>query len=150
MNREKAVRLGIGEAIRGNLSYESVSIKVYDEVTTNEIPGEEIYVLFTQQTAQNDSLYNRFLWRCVQTMEIVSKQFSSVSKDIVDDISEQIEQIIIYPNNQPGEGYTTVQSGWEIKDILLESVTYTEFELERGKYEITKILNVSCIALKIS
>ena len=150
MNREKAARYSLGEPIRNILTYDSASVKVYDAVTTNEVPNEDKYVLFTQQTAQNDADYTMFRWRCAQTIEIVSKQYSSVSKDIVDDISEQIEQTILYPNNQPGEGYYAAQTGWEIKDILLDSVTYTEFILETNRYEITKILQFSYIITKIS
>jgi hypothetical protein len=150
VNREQAIRLGFGQAIKGQITYDTLDIKSYDEVTTNEVPDEKMYILFTQQTATNASNYTRFSWNCIQTIEIVSKQRSSVSKNIVDVIGEQIEQIIIYPENQPGEGYMTPQAGWEFRDILLESVTYTEFVLDNNYYEITKILQVSCIATKIS
>lgn len=149
MNREKAGRMGFYDTIKDILSYDSQQIHVYDEATTLEVPGEKTYVLLTQQTANNDSTYPRFQWRCVQTLEIVSKQIGSVSKDITDDISEQIEQAIIYPYNQPGEGGLTAQQGWEFKDVLLESVNYTEFRLEENLWEITKILTFSYIIIKI-
>lgn len=150
MNREKAGRDGFGNAIDGQLSYNSVPVNHYDEVTTNEVAGETTYVLLTQQTANNISDFRRFRWNCVQTVEIVSKQINSVSKDIVDEISEQIEQIIIYPDNQPGNGGLVVQTGWEFSDVLLESVSYTEFQLESNYYEITKVLNFSYIITKLS
>lgn len=150
MNRDKACRNGIGDAINGQLSYDGNQVHHYDEATTNEVPNEKLYVLLTQQTANNAADFTRFRWRCVQTVEIVSKQINSVSKDIVDDVGEQIEQIIIYPDNQPGNGGMIAQAGWEFSDVLLESVNYTEFQLENNFYEITKILNFSYIATKLS
>jgi hypothetical protein len=150
MNRDKAGRNGFGDAIDGQLSYDGNPVHHYDEVTTAEVPGETLYVLLTQQTANNNADFRRFRWRCIQTIEIVSKQINSVSKDIVDDVSEQIEQIIIYPENQPGNGGLTAQPGWEFSDVLLESVNYTEFQLENNFYEITKILNFSYIITKLS
>jgi hypothetical protein len=149
-NREKAGRDGLGNAIDGRLSYNSQSVHHYDEVTTNEVPDETLYVLLTQQTASNISDFRRFRWQCLQTVEIVSKQINSVSKDIVDHISEQIEQIIIYPDNQPGNGGMIAQDGWEFSDVQLESVNYTEFQLENNFYEITKILNFSYIITRLS
>lgn len=140
--------MGIYDTIKNILSYDGNTIHTYDEATTLEVSNELTYVLLTQQTANNDADYTRFKWRCVQTVEIVSKQIGSVSKDIVDDISEQLEQAIIYPQNKPGEGGMTAQAGWEFEDTLLESVNYTEFQLETNLWEITKILNISYIIIK--
>jgi hypothetical protein len=150
MNRDKAVRMGVYEAIKTSLSYDGADVHVYDDATTNEVPNENKYVLLTSQSAVNASDYRRFRWNCVQTIEIVSKQLSSVSKDIVDDIGEQIEQIIAYPQNQPGNGFMAPQNGWEFSDILIESSNYIDFELSTNSYEITKILQISCIATKLT
>lgn len=150
MNREKAVRMGFYDAIKDALSYASVSVKVYDSLTTNELENETEYVLLTQQSAVNNADFRRFRWNCIQTIEITSKQYSSVSKDIVDDISEQIEQIITYPTNQPGNGYLAAQTGWEFSDLLLESSSYIEVQLAANYYEITKVLQISCIATKLT
>lgn len=150
MNREKAVRMGFYDAIKTGLSYDSNAVHTYDSATTNEVPDEMQYVLLDQQSSVNNSDFRRFRWNCVQTIEITSKQLSSVSKDIVDDISEQIEQILIYPKNQPGEGGMIAQNGWEFSDVLLESTNYIEFEVSSNFYEITKVLQFSCIATKLS
>jgi hypothetical protein len=150
MNREKAIRMGFYDAIKTALSYDSNTVHTYDSLTTNEVTSEMQYVLLTQQSSVNNSDFRRFRWNCIQTIEITSKQFSSVSKDIVDDISEQIEQIIIYPDNQPGNGGMVAQSGWEFTDVLLESTNYIEVELSTNYYEITKVLQVSCIATKLT
>lgn len=150
MNRDKALRNGYGDAVKDQLTYDSVAIKIYDSVTTSEVLNEQTYVLLSQQTAVDQSDFRMFRWKCVQTIEIVSKQYNSVSKDIVDDISEQIEQIIIYPDNQPGNGGMAPQDGWEFKDVILDSVSYTEFNLTNNYYEITKILQFSCIITKNS
>jgi hypothetical protein len=114
------------------------------------VPDEKQYFLLAQQSSVNASDFRRFRWNCVQTIEIASKQLGSVSKDIVDDISEQIEQILIYPKNQPGEGGMINQDGWEFSDVLLESTNYVEFEISDNFYEITKVLQISCIATKLS
>ncbi len=150
MNREKAVRMGFYDAIKSALSYDGSDVHAYDDATTNEVPGEVKYVLLTSQSSVNASDFRRFRWNCVQTIEIVSKQLSSVSKDIVDDIGEQIEQIITYPNNQPGNGFMAPQDGWEFSDILLETSNYVDFEVATNNYEITKILQISCIATKLT
>jgi hypothetical protein len=150
MNREVAIRMGFYDAIKSALSYDGNAVHVYDSVTTNEVPNETLYVLLDQQSSVNSGDYTRFRWNCVQTIEITSKQYSSVSKDIVDTISDQIEQIVIYPNNKPGKGYMAPQAGWEFSDILLESTNYIDFDLGDNFYEITKVLQISCIATKIS
>ena len=150
MNREKAVRMGFYDAIKTALSYDSSPVHVYDSLTTNEVQNEMQYVLLAQQSGVNNADFRRFRWNCVQTMEITSKQYSSVSKDIVDDICEQIEQIITYPHNQPGNGGMIAQSGWEFTDILLESTNYIEVEISANYYEITKVLQFSCIATKLT
>jgi len=150
MNRDKAVRMGFYDAIKVALSYDSNPVRAYDSLTTNEVPDERQYVLLTQQSGVNSADFRRFRWNCIQTIEITSKQYSSVSKDIVDDISEQIEQIIIYPANQPGNGGMIAQSGWEFSDILLESTNYIEVEISANYYEITKVLQLSCIATKLT
>lgn len=150
MNREKAVRMGFYDAIKTALSYEGNAVHTYDSLTTNEVTNEMLYVLLTQQSSVNSADFRRFRWNCVQTIEITSKQYSSVSKDIVDDICEQIEQIVTYPQNQPGNGYLAAQTGWEFSDILLESTNYIEVEISANYYEITKVLQFSCIATKLS
>lgn len=150
MNREKAVRMGFYDAIKTALSYDGNAVHTYDSLTTNEVADETQYVLLTQQSSVNNADFRRFRWNCIQTIEITSKQRSSVSKDIVDDICEQIEQIITYPQNQPGNGYLAAQSGWEFSDIMLESTNYIEVILETNYYEITKVLQFSCIATKLS
>lgn len=150
MNRDKAVRMGFYDAIKTVLSYDSNPVHVYDSLTTNEVTSEMQYVLLTQQSGINNADFRRFRWNCIQTIEITSKQYSSVSKDIVDDISEQIEQIITYPQNQPGNGGMIAQTGWEFTDILLESTNYIEVELSANYYEITKVLQFSCIATKLT
>lgn len=150
MNREKAVRMGFYDAIKTALSYDSNAVHTYDSLTTNEVEEEKQYVLLTQQSGVNNADFRRFRWNCVQTIEITSKQYSSVSKDIVDDISEQVEQIIIYPENQPGNGGMIAQTGWEFSDVLLESTNYIEVEISANYYEITKVLQFSCIATKLT
>ncbi len=150
MNREKAIRMGHYEAIKDSLSYDGKPVHVYDSVTTGEEPDENLYVLLTSQSSVNNSDFRRFRWNTVQSFEIVSKQLSSVSKDIVDDISEQIEQILMYVDNQPGNGGMISQPGWEFQDVILESANYIDFELSQNFYEITKVLQISCIATKIS
>ena len=142
--------MGFYDAIKAALSYDGNPVHTYDSLTTNEVTNEQQYVLLTQQSSVNNADFRRFRWDCVQTIEITSKQYSSVSKDIVDDISEQIEQIVIYPQNQPGNGYLAAQSGWEFSDILLESTNYIEVELSANYYEITKVLQISCIATKLT
>jgi hypothetical protein len=142
--------MGHYEAIKNSLSYDGNPVHVYDSTTTGEVPDENIYVLLTTQSSVNASDFSRFRWNCVQSLEIVSKQMGSVSKDIVDDISEQIEQILTYVKNQPGEGGMINQSGWSFQDVILESVNYIEFDLSTNFYEIAKVLQISCIATKIS
>lgn len=149
MNREKAIRSGFGDTVKSVLSYDSNQIHIYDEAATLEVPNEKLYALLTQQTANNDADYTRFRWRCTQTIEIVSKQISSVSKDIVDEVSEQIEAAVIYPGGQTGNGTLAAQTGWEFSDILLDSVNYTEFQLNTNTWEITKILIFSLIITKL-
>lgn len=150
MNRDKAIRNGFYDTLKDQLTYDSNPVHIYDSATSGEVAGENIYVLLTSQSSVNDGNYRQFRWNSVQAIEIVSKQISSVSKDIVDDISEQIEQLLIYASGQTGKGSLTAQQGWEFDDLLLESTNYIDFQLNTNDWEITKVLQFSLIVTKLS
>lgn len=145
MNREKAIRDGFSQGLTGQINYGGNPVNQYDSVTTGEAgPNEKQYIVYTTQSAQFLQHDERHRWQCVLDMEIVSKQLGSVSKDIVDDISEQVEAVILH-----GSGIVQ-QDGWDIQGVFLDQVQNTEFELSNNFYEISKILTFQMIITKLS
>lgn len=146
MDREKAIRLAYFEALDGNLTYESSQVQVFDN-KFEPVANSSTYVLFSNQSSQDQGNFSSFRWTSRITLQIVSKTQSAVSSDVVDDVGEQIEAIIF-----PGEPKTNgliQQSGWQIINVSLDSANYTTLELSPTNTVITKLLTFSQTITKI-
>lgn len=147
MNREAAIRAGFSDTLKTGIINGSAQVHIYDSSPTGEVQNELLYMLLTGQSSVLQPEDGAFTWSCLQTIEIVHKQMGSVTKQIVDSISEQIENAIIFVAD--GNGMTD-QQGWQFLNVFLENVNYSEFELSENFYEITKILDFRVAITKIS
>jgi hypothetical protein len=120
MNREKVIRQAYYNVLNGNLSYNSINVPIYDEKVES---NEDVYVLMVAQDAVDTGDFHRQSWISTITFDIVSKQYASVSKDIVDAVSEQIENIVKPTASAIG---LEQQAGWQITNVRLSQVNYSE------------------------
>lgn len=146
MNREQAIRKGFYDTLKTGITNNSNEVHIYDSSTIGNVPNEKLYIIMTGQSALLQPEDCAFTWSCIQTLEIVHKQLGSATKEVVDNISEQIEQAIIYVAN--GNGMTE-QAGWEFHSVFLEQANYADFELAPNSREVTKILDFRVIVTKI-
>lgn len=143
MTREKAIRLKIYELLNGNVSYESSPVPVHDAVLQDD--ENNSYILLTLQRASNKSNFHQDTWDCEQDIEIYSKQMQSVSKDVVDDIAEQVETLI-YQSLRSGVNY----NGWQINNVMLSTTENNAFMLSETKSIVSKFMTFRLTATKIS
>lgn len=126
MNREKALRKGVYEALFENLvlvgytgPLENYVVPVYDSKL--ETP-DEVYCLITTQFSIYDGNFTKYSWRATIELEIFHMQQNSATNDVVDDIGEAIEAIII-PTQKPTGNGIIQQPGWLITNVQCDSVT---------------------------
>lgn len=128
MNRDKAVRMSFFDALNGELTYNSVAVPISDMKLETDAP---VYVLITRQTATlSPQNYDTFIWETTLTLEIHSVHQDSVTKDIVDEVGEQIEQIII--GTSPQDNGLVQQEGWVIDNVYLSNSSYGGDYLKHG------------------
>lgn len=132
----KPLRLGIYAVINGQLTYDSADVPVYDEkVFTGSVPA--LYVLLSTQQEnpageENDCMFIRDSFIDI---EIIRTTRSEVSKDTIDDVSDQIYQLLI-PSHQTA-GFTV--TGFNISNPRLVSAITRELEISATESILRKI-----------
>ena len=105
------LRKAFYEALNGQLTYNSVDVPVYDEIAPNNAPSSFV-IISTGTTVDNDTLTS-FQSENTLLIDIVSKTGVSVSKDVVDNIANQVFLILKpSPNTNgliPQAGFTFSQ-----------------------------------------
>lgn len=121
MNREQAVREGFYQRLNGltvDLPGEGpLSVPVYSNKNESD---ELVYVLITNQFAQNRSDLAVYRWKVNLTIEIYHIQQNSANYDFVDAISDRIEEIIL-PSQMNADTLLATQPGWRFNNVQLES-----------------------------
>lgn len=145
-NRDKALRNSFFQALDGNLSYNGIEVPITDAKMEGDT---NVYVLMTEQTATTSpsNNFNVLQWLTTLTLQITSLQSDSISKDILDDVSDQIETIVLagFPR---GNGLV-VQSSWDIINNGLTEVKYSLYVTTTKGLAITKDLTFTQIVTKL-
>lgn len=147
MNRELAARRAFFNAVSDQIlvpggSGNKVSVSDFKANT-----GDSLYVLIEAQTASGNSNFTRRSWNASLSLAIVHKQDDSYTRDIVDDVSEQIENILT-PGIASLNGLEA-QAGWNITNLTLVDVSYADFQISETETMCMKILNFNFIITKI-
>lgn len=145
ISREKALRNAYFNVLNGNLSYNSINVPVFDNKV--ESPNDSLYVLLTDQASSYNGNFARAAWDSLFQIKIISKQYNSVSKDIVDDICQQIEDIISPDTTTIG---LQAHTGWQIINVYVNTCNYTELEISSTQTVIQKIVTFSNQIIKLS
>lgn len=142
MNREKAIRLKFYEVLNGQLQYDSAVLPVNDAKLQDD---SDIYIILTEQRATDNSSFHCYKWECEQDIEIHSVQQHSVSRDIVDDVAEQIETLIFQALKDGTE-----TNGWQLNNLTLSGTRNAMWELTQTKNEVFKELTFRMSAVKLA
>lgn len=141
MNRERAIRLAYFQALNGNLSYNSLNIPISDSKLES---NSDVYVVLGNQTTVSEPVnYHEYFYASDITLTIYCLFNNSVSKDVMDNVAEQIENIVL--TDTPKTNGLIQQTGWDISGVHLRQTSYQSDEFISDGYNniLTKTLNFS-------
>lgn len=115
----KVIRTAIVTALDGNITYNSINVGIFDEAPTEA--QTQPYIILSTQTESDASNNARFVTEGSILLDIVTIQGASVTKEIAENISDQILDIL-----QPTVTTTglTLQTGFSLTYFRKESATY--------------------------
>lgn len=143
MDREKAIRHKVFELLNAaNIQYDDGDISIWDEKAEDTTNNN--YILLRDQTAQGLGDFCMNKWTCSFEMGVVTKSKDGVSKDVADDIGEQLENAL-YNNLVNGIEY----QGWQYNNFTLDSANYSTFVLSPTESEIEKTFVFRFTATKL-
>jgi hypothetical protein len=134
----KKVRKAYYEALNGQLTYDGSPVSVWDEKA--EATTNNIYVLLSTQTATDTSTFSSFDTQTTILIDIVSKSQDRVSKDVLDEVAQQILTIILPTVTTNG---LPAQSGVQILNVRKESDNYLPVQLSATGSIIRRLIRFS-------
>lgn len=106
IDTHKALRKSYYDALQGNLTVQETGlypVNVYDELAFGrDQVNEKYYVLLSTQTATDSSTLDRYGTEATILLDIVHRTGSMVTKDVVDEIGQQILSIVLPVNGTNG------------------------------------------------
>lgn len=139
-NTQKPFRLAIWNALDGNLSYNSIPVPVTDEKKLQS-DQSKIYVIFGRQT-ETPTERNDSTWITQSTIDllIISKTFSETSKDIVNDLSDDILQLLL---TTPQINGFTDPLGFQVQNIELAFSETGTMRMNSTDIMLTQLLTIT-------
>lgn len=134
---QKGLRLSIHTALNGNLSYDSTNVPVWDEKLESSV---DKYVILSTQVGVPENSQQTFVRKASILIDIVDKQDNTVSKDAVDDISDQILDIIFPTTQAIG---LTPPAGFQYLNAQLSDEHHLTLNISNTKSINRKLLTIS-------
>lgn len=142
MNREKAIRLKFFELLTAaNILYDDGVISIWDEKAEDQ--SNNLYILLQRQNAAAPTDFCSNKWTCRIDVRVVNKQRDTMSKDITDDIGEQVEDALS-PLFSGAE-----YEGWQFLNIQMEDASYDPYDLTENDSVIEKLYTYRLTAIKL-
>jgi len=110
--------------------------------------GANLYMVIESQTARDRSDFRTRRWDATLTLSICHKQDSSYTRDLVDDVCEQIENIIT-PGVASNNALPFQPTGWQFTNVSLNDVSYADFQVSTTETICIKFLTFNFIITKI-
>lgn len=143
MDREKAIRLKVFDLLTtAEIKYDEGVISIWDEKAEDE--SNNLYIVLRDQSASDDRVMCMKQFSCTLEIGVVCKTKDAVSKDIPDDIGEQVENAL-YAGLLAG----VETNGWQFNNFVLDSANYSTFVLSPTDSEIEKTLIFRFTAIKL-
>lgn len=135
----KPYRLAVYGLLQGH-----ISVNVYDEkrkVTAND---QTFVLLSTQQQTPKDDNDCTWISRASIDIEVTQKTGSEVSKNYIDDISDEICQILVTaPFVSP-----IASSNLQFGNAVIESIISRNMSISETESVLTKIIRFSCTVVQ--
>lgn len=131
-NASKAIVSAYYTALNGNISYGGNNVPVYRNVPIQTMPDNFIEIVDVNEV--NDPNDHKWIRECILTLEVVSTQYQYQDYVVVDEISEDVQQIIISTI-----GGSLTDTNFQIGHIQVESSRYLN-EKDGDRYITRKIL----------
>lgn len=137
----KILRMACYDLLNGNLTYAGQTVPVGDEKLRDNARANLFVVFGTQQETPDDTS-DAFITDSQIDIEIYHKTGFEVSKDAIDDVSNQILEILI-PTPYGGDGFL-VQNLFQINCVRRLSSVTRNFSVTDSQSVISKIITITC------
>ena len=133
-----AIRKSYFEALNQQIVIEGAFIPVVDEKLDEQITEQDIYIALSTQSDNPRPNKSYFASDITIAAVIVQNTKAAVSKEIVEDVSNQMLQIVIPSVGNHG---LTIDAPFRITYVKLDSGQTQGAKLDNGDYVIAKQLN---------
>lgn len=137
---QKILRMAVYQVLNGNLSYDGNNVPVFDEKRKLS-STDNLFVILGTQRETDDNTDDAFITDSSIDIEIQHRTEFEVSKDAIDDVSNQILQIIL-PTPQTS-GFP-VQNLFQIQLVRRSSTISRNFSLTDSQSVVAKIITITC------
>lgn len=135
----KAFRMAVFGALNGNLTdLSSATVEISDGKAEDTVSNT--YVLLTTETGNQIPNFSLFLHDSSILLQIATKTFDTISKDELDNVSQQITQILFPGTATDG---LVQQSGFQINCLQAQSVNSSEVRLVNAQTEASKFIRLT-------
>lgn len=146
MSREKSARKAFYDVLVNQIDVPGQTVDKVPVSDGQATTKAKLYMLIEDQTAQDVSDMRNRRWNGSLVISICHKQGSSYTRDIIDDVAQEIEDIIT-PGAASQNGLP-IQSGWQITNIRVDSVSYADFQISSTESICIKFLTFNFIITK--
>jgi hypothetical protein len=133
----KILRNAIYNLLTGAITYDSTTVKVYDEKKKVGDSDQVFILLSTQQETPTEDNDSAFITRSSIDIEVIAKTEFEVSKDVIDDIGDDIIDLI--KPTVITDGYT-VPSGYQFQNGKIESSITMTLQITETQSILRKII----------
>jgi hypothetical protein len=138
----KPLRRAIDAVINGQILFNENVVPTYDE-KVNSDRSPSVYILYSTQQ-ETDTEGNDCTWvtRSSIDIEIIARSQSEVSKDVIDDISNDLTDLVL---GLPGASGISIGAGLQLVSIRRESAITRSIELSQTESILRKIVKFVAI-----
>lgn len=136
----KILRYAVYNALSGNITYGGTNIPVYDEKKKIHDKASVYVLLSTQQEVPGNDIQGVFDTESIIDLEICYKTGSEISKDVLDDVSNEVLQILLPTPTTIG---IQQPSGFQIQNFRYSGSLTRTFEISQTESIVRKILKFS-------
>lgn len=134
------VRKAFYTALNGNLSYDGSNVPVSDE-QLKDSDSNNFYVILGSQSDRDDSTKTSYDREASITLDIVTKQGQTATKDIADSIANQI-LTLLFPTT-PHVHALPAQTGFQFLNLTLQNSSDIRVSLLTSQNVYRRILTFS-------
>jgi hypothetical protein len=137
---QKPLRLSIHSVINGNTTYNGSPVNFYDEKKKVGLT-DRVYGLYSTQQTTRDRTSEYWITDELITIELLHKSGFEVTKDFIDDVSDQLYQILMPDAINaalPNPSLMLIQH-FELEEAITRSVEITDTETI-----VSKLITFSC------